>query len=99
MSAQDVRNRGVSEDDVVSDNVGLGAGAPLFAAEVAKHGAAARRVDPAVVTLHRHRVWLVEGDPTLHPVPKRLETRLRVRRVVVAALAVCMFGLLDHHCS
>ena len=46
----------MSEDHVVSDNVGLSAGAPLFAVEVAEHRAATRRVDPTVVALHRQCV-------------------------------------------
>jgi hypothetical protein len=45
-------------------------------------------VDPAVVALHCHGVWLVEGDPALHPIPKCLETGLCIRRIVVSALAL-----------
>ena len=75
----------MSKDNVVSNNVGLSAGAPLFAVEVAKNGASARRMDPAVVSLHGHGVRLVESDPALHPVPKRLETRVSICHVVVAA--------------
>jgi hypothetical protein len=88
----------MSQDDVVGNNVGLGAGAPLFAAEVAEHGASARGMDTAVVALHRYRVWLVKGDPTLHPVPKRLETRLRIGGIVVAACIsdIMVIWLLDH---
>lgn len=88
----------MSQDDVVGDNVGLGARAPFFAVEVAKHGAAARCMDPTVVSLHCHRVRLIEGNPVLHPVPKCLETHLCICRVVVAASQKTMawqFWLLD----
>jgi hypothetical protein len=73
-----VRNLSMSQDNVVGNNVGLGAGAPLFVVEVAEHGASAWCMDTAVVALHCHRMWLIEGNPSLYPVSKRLETCLRI---------------------
>jgi hypothetical protein len=92
-----VRNLSMSQDNVVGNNVGLGARAPLFAVEVAEHGASARCMNTAVVALHCHRMWLVEGNPTLYPVSKRLETRLRICGIVIAACIseIMVIWLLD----
>lgn len=77
---------GVGEDEVVGDDVGLGAGVARLAVEVEQHGAAAGRLQPGVVALHGHRVRLVHRDPVLHPVPERREARLRVTREVVSVV-------------
>lgn len=75
----------MGEDEVVGDDVGLGAGVAGLAVEVEQHGAAAGGLEPCVVALDGHRVRLVERDPVLHPVPELPEARLRVRREIVPA--------------
>jgi hypothetical protein len=55
---------------------------------------------PAVIGLHRDGVGLVEGDPVLHPVPKCLEARLSIYRIIIAATRSWYFCYRSNsHCN
>lgn len=80
-----VGDLGVCQDEVVGDDVGLGARVSRPAVEVEQQGAAARRLEPGVVALDGDRVRLVERDPVPHAVSEGLEACLGVLGEVVAA--------------